>query len=64
MCSVTFLSESYLYRCASSKEKFSHFKISSFFGGHLGFFYLSVFSCIALPLIKIFMVFACAMFYR
>ena len=33
MCSVTFFSlwESYLYWCASPKEKFSHFKISSFF---------------------------------
>ena len=33
MCSVTFFSlwESYLYWCASPKEKFSHFKIFSFF---------------------------------
>ena len=65
MCSVTLFSlwESYLYWCASSKKNFHILKFLLSFGGHLVFFYSFVFSCIALLLIKISMVFACAMFY-
>ena len=64
-CSIFFRYGNHIYiGVQAHKKNFHILKFLLSFGGHLVFFYSFVFFlCIALLLIKIFMVFACAMFY-